>query len=430
MKVTYITHACVLIEVGGVTLLTDPWIVGPCWGGNIWHYPPPRMTPEDFSHIDYIYFSHAHDDHLHPLSLGRFRTAIKKSKVLIPDFGLSYFEKAVRANGFGDVTLLGHEEAIEIAPNVKVEMLLNDQGDHDSSLLIQADGVKIFFQTDSMITLDEAKRLGEKHRIDVAFTITSWTGIYPGFFDFPIETMIRLAHDKRERALKDSIELVVALGAKVAIPYASDLCYLGALYFANGLHSADKREFKRLALEKGVDCETLLMGPGDWFELDAGVMTRQIGDHDFGMTALAAYAVQKRHEVFIADLEERCYESVSCLPDVRLMRDILDSHAPSWQGEKFKVLWKVINQAGEVHSFGQELPGRTEDCDADWYYDLSIEIPSYRLQRLARGDYHMGFLTMWNGSIRCHRHVEKLTESEKNFWNWAFKNINFPKRVN
>ena len=45
MKVSYITHACVLLEAGGVKLLMDPWLVGPCWGGNLWHYPPPRTAP-------------------------------------------------------------------------------------------------------------------------------------------------------------------------------------------------------------------------------------------------------------------------------------------------------------------------------------------------------------------------------------------------
>ena len=33
MKITYLTHASLLIEAGGKRILTDPWLVGPSWGG-------------------------------------------------------------------------------------------------------------------------------------------------------------------------------------------------------------------------------------------------------------------------------------------------------------------------------------------------------------------------------------------------------------
>ena len=39
MKITYITHACLLIEIKGIKILTDPWLKGPCWGGSLWHFP-------------------------------------------------------------------------------------------------------------------------------------------------------------------------------------------------------------------------------------------------------------------------------------------------------------------------------------------------------------------------------------------------------
>ena len=51
--------------------------------------------------------------------------------------------------------------------------------------------------------------------------------------------------------------------------------------------------------------------------------------------------------------------------------------------------------------------------------DLLIELPSYRLQRLIKGDYFMGMLTLQNGSIRCYRNDEAFSENEKNFWKWS-----------
>jgi len=63
VKITYLAQAAILAEFDDKKLLMDPWLTGPCWGGNIWHYPPPMISPEEIDHVDYIYISHAHDDH-------------------------------------------------------------------------------------------------------------------------------------------------------------------------------------------------------------------------------------------------------------------------------------------------------------------------------------------------------------------------------
>lgn len=428
MKISYITHACLLVEAGGVLVLMDPWLVGSCWGGNIWHYPPPKMLPEDFADIDYVYFSHAHDDHFHPPSLRRLRGEVKGAQVIIPDFGARYFERAVRGAGFGKLRLLGHEETCELAPGVRIEMLVNERGDQDSSLLMHADGVTVLFQTDNLLSIPEAQRLGKRHAIDAVFTITSLTGIFPAFYEFPADTLTRLAGEKRTRSLNYSMDIVTALGARFAIPYASDFCYLGELSFANDLHAADKRDFLSLAKARGIETEIILMGPGDVLEIDQREIRRQLSTQDFGMENLAAYAVAKRSEVAAACLQERRHQATSFLPDMEAFRAALDERALRWAGASFRVLWKIVGDRGETHTFGQELPKATESCTADWSYDLAIEMPAYRLQRLVRGDYEMGMITLWNGAIRCHRHVEALTQSESQFWAWAVNNLHFGKR--
>ena len=39
LKIKYITHACLYIEIDNIKILVDPWLKGPSWGGNIWHFP-------------------------------------------------------------------------------------------------------------------------------------------------------------------------------------------------------------------------------------------------------------------------------------------------------------------------------------------------------------------------------------------------------
>ena len=86
MKITYITQACVLIEIKDIKILSDPWLVGPCWAGNLWHYPPPKRTPESFTDIDFLYLSHAHEDHFQMESINRLPPEIKDTQVIISDF--------------------------------------------------------------------------------------------------------------------------------------------------------------------------------------------------------------------------------------------------------------------------------------------------------------------------------------------------------
>jgi RNA polymerase sigma factor (TIGR02999 family) len=42
LRIKFIGHASLLIEAGGVTILSDPWWSGPCFGAQWWNHPPPR----------------------------------------------------------------------------------------------------------------------------------------------------------------------------------------------------------------------------------------------------------------------------------------------------------------------------------------------------------------------------------------------------
>ena len=82
IKITYLCHACLLLEIDGIRIITDPWLVGPCWANNIWQYPPALILPEEISDIDYIYISHGHEDHLHSETLKRIKPEVKSKAVL------------------------------------------------------------------------------------------------------------------------------------------------------------------------------------------------------------------------------------------------------------------------------------------------------------------------------------------------------------
>jgi L-ascorbate metabolism protein UlaG (beta-lactamase superfamily) len=63
MKITYIGHATLLVEVAGVRLLTDPNFE-PSLAGLLPRVSPPGIPLADMPHIDAVLLTHAHADHL------------------------------------------------------------------------------------------------------------------------------------------------------------------------------------------------------------------------------------------------------------------------------------------------------------------------------------------------------------------------------
>jgi len=416
MKITYVTQACVLIEIQNVKILTDPWLVGPCWAGNLWHYPPPKRTPESFTNIDFLYFSHAHEDHFQIESINRLPPEIKNTQVIISDFDKPYFERAVKAVGFKNVKVMQHDESTTLVPGVTLDMIRNDKGDDDSSIVLKGDNSTVFCQTDNLMSVNEAERLGKKYDIDVLFTINTQTGIFPAFFDFPAETMMKLSKKKIESTAVYSINVAKSLKAKTIVPYASDMCYLGELYFANDLHYADKNEYAKLVNQEIPNANIHVMGPDDFMMIKDGNVEVTLNPQKYSREELGAYAVEMREKVAQVAKEERSYTNLPFDSDLVTFRKSLDELTESWKNDSFRVLWRVVDPKGEKIHFWHNLPEKTSTNIISDEYDLRIEIPSYRLQRLVRGDYPMGGVTLWNGCVRCHRYIKELTESESQYW--------------
>jgi len=123
MKITFVGHASLLVETNDITILSDPWWQGPCFGAQWWVHPEPCRSLVDQSTIDFIYISHGHADHLHLGTLSR----LPKSAVVLVAEDLDLNE-AIEGLGFECIALPSGEK-IEIAPRIHVEISPTHGGD-------------------------------------------------------------------------------------------------------------------------------------------------------------------------------------------------------------------------------------------------------------------------------------------------------------
>ena len=72
MKFTILSHAGLLVESGGASVLCDPWLVGSCYWRSWFNFPEP--DPELIRDLapTWLFLTHLHWDHFHGPSLRRF----------------------------------------------------------------------------------------------------------------------------------------------------------------------------------------------------------------------------------------------------------------------------------------------------------------------------------------------------------------------
>lgn len=69
MRLVFLGHACHLVELDGVRILTDPWLVDPIFGGHVERDPPLAFGPADLPPLDAVALSHGHLDHFNAPTL-------------------------------------------------------------------------------------------------------------------------------------------------------------------------------------------------------------------------------------------------------------------------------------------------------------------------------------------------------------------------
>jgi L-ascorbate metabolism protein UlaG (beta-lactamase superfamily) len=141
LSVTRIGHACQLIEIGGIRVLTDPWFTQTA---IYYQGEPVASTVESLGRLDAVVVTHEHYDHcdLDALVEAGFDLGT-------PLIGPGTVAAIARDKGFRDVRVVEAWEATTVA-DLTVTATPGKHGVHEVTFVIQAHGRTVFFGGDSL----------------------------------------------------------------------------------------------------------------------------------------------------------------------------------------------------------------------------------------------------------------------------------------
>ena len=426
MKITYITHACLLIEIQGIKILTDPWLKGPCWGGSLWHYPTHNYTIKKIPKPDYIFFSHGHDDHFHEETIKAFPKSWLSTKILVANFKEKWWAEVVNSK-FSNVKYLDHNETYSLNDNTKLQLFINDRGEPDCSIRIFNKKNNIFFQTDNLMSFKEAKRIGKIQKIDMAFVIPFLTGVFPGFYKWDTETLISLGKQKLNQSLDYCFKMITNLKPKYVVPYACDLGYLGEKFHINLIHTHNKKDLKEKLIKKKSKIKTIIMGSEDYLKINGSIkfsISRK-GENEFEKLIRFANEIGPLQKKYLE--EERKIKNPNLNNLVSIFKKNLDRNIKFADNFNFKTLIS-INEEGKnkkiLIDFKKKKINQVITNYNKYNPNLIVNIESSKVRNLLLKKYPMNFLTFHNGGYTCERSTMKLTKNEQKYWHWI-NNLDF-----
>jgi len=278
MLVTWLGHAQLFMNAGGRTLLLDPWFHEPVFGGAWFRYPPPPY-PDSSSlpRPDFVCLSHIHPDHSGPKTLARLSA---DSTVLAMPFPSGALKRRLEASHLKKIEWLEPWQTRELSPGLEVTFVPHDRGWEVSSIVVEADGVRVYHGNDNPLSVPAyqqlVKRLG---KIDLAFLPYAGASSYPTGFDGSRDLMLERCAKKKAEGIARFVEGIEGLTPGEAVPFASSWALLELTeLWKNFIDRPTADEALKAAMEPAAKAGThlLRMEPGDEWSPDAGVIRKEL----------------------------------------------------------------------------------------------------------------------------------------------------------
>ena len=303
MFVTWLGHAQLFLNAAGRSLLLDPWFAEPVFGGAWFRYPPPPYpNASTMQRPDFLLLSHIHPDHSGPGTLEQLPRDL-------PTYAMPFASGALKRRldraGFTHVTWVAPWETVELSPGLKLTFVPHDRGWEVSSMVLEADGVRLYHGNDNTLSIaayqELVKRLG---KIDLAFLPFAGASSYPTGFDGDRATLEKRCAQKKAEGIKRFLDGIEGLEPTEAAPFASSWALLEpSELWKNFLDRPTPDEALKAAMPVAANHGTHLLHlePGDEWSHETGVIRKFLtAGWGYDAASVERYATQEAGRVSAA----------------------------------------------------------------------------------------------------------------------------------
>lgn len=209
MKITWVGHACLLVETAQTKCLTDPWLSDPIFGGSIRHIPPRAHGFDDIPAPDIICITHCHFDHFHEDTLRRID---KKTPIVIPWSPIREIKAELEKLGFTDVRQLKPWKS-QVFRDLKITAVPSIGVPEEVAYVIEGEGKAVFDAADCVFE-PIAEEIGKKFQLDIGFIpFCGWD--HAGLMGMEPEKKWKPDYDALAKACRE-------MGLRYVVPAASN----------------------------------------------------------------------------------------------------------------------------------------------------------------------------------------------------------------
>jgi UDP-MurNAc hydroxylase len=283
MKFRVLSHACLEVTTNNTTLLTDPWVMGSAYWRSWWNYPPTPDGLAESLNPDFIYLTHLHWDHFHGVSLRKIGL---DRHILVPRLPDRRLIGDLEKLGATNITELAHGDPFQLGDDLSVtsyqfgvfpDTVLvinakdNSGGQTSDTTILNANDAKIMGGPLNQVLADHPK---------IDFVLRSHSSANS-----------RLCYEITDKELGNIDDLkkynsefaafAKSSGARYAIPFASNHCYLHEETFRFNEAINFAPDVKRYFEDNNItEPECVVMVPGDGWNDASGFELQQTDWYD------------------------------------------------------------------------------------------------------------------------------------------------------
>jgi len=235
LTVTYVSHASLVVDGTFGRLICDPWILNePVYTFTTWKFPAAVIPPAELNAgLNYLFLTHAHEDHLHVPSLDCLSRDIQ---VLLPEYASNpglraqTVERTLRELGFSRIRKLRPWETIPLDADTSLTYIPSCKTKwwdwENSGFVLEHHDCTLLNMNDCPVDEQLCAQIAERFvEIDIAFVQYSGVSMFPGCYRMSVEDM-RAASALRKVSWVQQKNIIERLNIKRIAPFAGDFAWL------------------------------------------------------------------------------------------------------------------------------------------------------------------------------------------------------------